>query len=100
LFFQKAMTRWSPGSNVSRPPTVRGLAKSTARARRTPHGRKTSAMRATCFKISGESALGLALTLFTAQALMPTEASRRAYSPARVRSARTPPFSQKMERPP
>src|SRR5271168_2825466 len=44
---------------------------------------------------SYSSTRGFAFTLLIAQPLIPMEASRRAYCPARVRSARTLPFSKK-----
>ena len=42
---------------------------------------------------------GEALTLLMAQPLIPIDASNRAYSPARVRSSRTLPFSKKIDGP-
>ena len=43
---------------------------------------------------------GLALTLLIEQPLMPSDASRRPYSRRGVRSSRTWPLSQKIDRPP
>ena len=73
-------TRGSSGSKVSSSPTVCGLAMSTESAMRTPQGRKASAIRASSLSEVSLRASGAALTLFTLQPLMPTEASRRAYS--------------------
>ena len=79
---------------------VLGLPKSTAMATCTPQGRMAAAMRAISGMSSGVSSFGLALTLLMEQAWMPTDARRRAYSAARVRSARAWPASQKIDRPP
>src|SRR5207249_11996099 len=52
-----------------------------------------------CGMNCGATIRGLALTLLIAHPLIPTDANNRAYCSVRVRSARTAPFSKKIDRP-
>ena len=56
-------------------------------------------MRASCGIKESSRIRRSAFTLLMVHPLMPTDASRRAYCPARVKSARTPPFSKKIDGP-
>ena len=68
----------SRGSAVAAPPSSIGALQRAERKTRIPHGRNTSASAATLRRVAGVRICALALTLFSATALMPIDALARA----------------------
>src|SRR5258708_19806093 len=96
---QRAECWGSRDENARRAPALWIVIKHTNTHRPPPMHVHPAATRASCGMKSSPRILGSALTLLIEDALIPSDASSRAYSPTRVRSARTFPPSKKIDLP-